>query len=103
MDSLLCGLRVIIDLQESNHKKIYGNDNPEVSRLLIKYGANVKAIDNDGWTPLHRAAYCNDPEASRLLIENENANSYRTALWCGLIGIVSMKSDWLGLMPGIAK
>ena len=30
--------------------------NKEIVELLLEYGADINAVDNDGWTPLHRAA-----------------------------------------------
>jgi ankyrin repeat protein len=31
---------------------------PETVQALLDAGADVMARDKDGWTPLHRAAYC---------------------------------------------
>ena len=87
------------------HYAGWANKNPKVIRRLIKNGANVKAIDFYGQTPfdvaVRVAGYTSNPEVIKPFLEN--ANSYRTALGCGLIGIVSMKLDWLGFVPGIAK
>ncbi len=41
-----------------------------VIKLLIQYGANVNALDHDGWTPLHAAAHWEQEEACRILSEN---------------------------------
>ena len=39
-------------------------------RLLIQSGANVNAVDKDGWTPLHAAAHWEQEEACKILAEN---------------------------------
>ncbi len=41
-----------------------------VIKLLIQYGANVNALDHDGWTPLHAAAHWEQEEACKILSEN---------------------------------
>ncbi len=38
-------------------------------RLAINFGAEVRAKDNNGWTPLHYASYYNHIEIAKLLIE----------------------------------
>jgi len=38
-------------------------------RLAINFGADVKAKDNDGWTPLHFASKEDNIEIAKLLIE----------------------------------
>ena len=40
-----------------------------VMRLLLQSGANVNAVDNDGWTPLHAAAHWEQEEACQILSE----------------------------------
>lgn len=40
-----------------------------VMRLLLEHGANVNALDNDGWTPLHAAAHWEQEEACKILAE----------------------------------
>ena len=42
-------------------------------RILIRAGANVNAVDNDGWTPLHAAAHWNKHHVIQYLIE-QNAD-----------------------------
>jgi len=41
-----------------------------VMKLLIQCGANVNALDNDGWTPLHAAAHWEQEEACKILAES---------------------------------
>jgi ankyrin repeat protein len=38
-------------------------------RLLLDAGASASAANDRGWTPLHQAAYRNDPEMAALLLE----------------------------------
>jgi len=39
-------------------------------RLLIEAGADVNAVDYDGWTPMHAAAHWGQDEACKLLAEH---------------------------------
>jgi cytohesin len=36
---------------------------------MLKHGANPNAKDDNGWTPLHRAAYCGHVEIVMILLE----------------------------------
>ena len=38
--------------------------------MLIRAGADVHAKDFEGWTPLHAAAYWDEKDACRILMEN---------------------------------
>jgi ankyrin repeat protein len=38
-------------------------------RLLIRAGANINSIDNDGWTPLHAAAHWDKHDVIKYLME----------------------------------
>lgn len=44
------------------------DDNEEMMKLLIEYGANVNAEDSEKWTPLHAAATCGHLRLVRYLI-----------------------------------
>ncbi|XP_049807885.1 protein phosphatase 1 regulatory subunit 16A [Schistocerca nitens] len=44
------------------------DDNEEMMKLLIEYGANVNAEDSEKWTPLHAAATCGHLHLVRYLI-----------------------------------
>nr|CAD7197810.1 unnamed protein product [Timema douglasi] len=43
---------------------------PLCCSVLLQAGADVNNHDNDGWTPLHAAAYWGQKEACELLVEN---------------------------------
>ncbi|KAH9503466.1 hypothetical protein Btru_068005 [Bulinus truncatus] len=45
------------------------DDNEEMLKLLLEYGANVNACDSEMWTPLHAAATCGHVNLCRHLIE----------------------------------
>ena len=38
-------------------------------RLLIRAGANVNSVDNDGWTPLHAGAHWDKHDIVKYLVE----------------------------------
>ncbi|CAJ0586616.1 unnamed protein product, partial [Mesorhabditis spiculigera] len=42
----------------------------QVIHLLLQAGANIHALDKDGWTPLHAAAHWGERESCKVLIEN---------------------------------
>ena len=42
----------------------------KIATLLVNRGANVNAIDNDWWTPLHAAAACDHWRIVSLLLSN---------------------------------
>lgn len=44
------------------------DNNIEMLKLLLDYGANVDAQDSDKWTPLHAAATCGHLELVKILI-----------------------------------
>ena len=37
---------------------------------MLQSGANVNAVDKDGWTPLHAAAHWEQEEACKILAEH---------------------------------
>jgi ankyrin repeat protein len=41
----------------------------ELAKLLLERGADVKAKDNDGYTPLHLASISNYIELAKLLLD----------------------------------
>lgn len=45
------------------------DDNEEMMKLLIEFGANVNAEDSEKWTPLHAAATCGHLHLVRYLID----------------------------------
>ena len=42
----------------------------DAMRMLLDAGASASAANDRGWTPLHQAAYRNDPEMAALLLEH---------------------------------
>ncbi|EUB62591.1 Protein phosphatase 1 regulatory inhibitor subunit [Echinococcus granulosus] len=46
------------------------DNNQEMCRLLIRFGADVNARDTELWTPLHAAATCCHADLCKLLIDN---------------------------------
>uniref|UniRef100_A0A023F3G5 Protein phosphatase 1 regulatory subunit 16a n=1 Tax=Triatoma infestans TaxID=30076 RepID=A0A023F3G5_TRIIF len=46
------------------------DDNEEMMKLLLEFGANVNAEDSEKWTPLHAAATCGHLHLVRHLIAN---------------------------------
>ena len=51
------------------HKRHAGADRLDAMRLLLTAGADAGAVNDRGWSPLHQAAYRNDPEMAALLVE----------------------------------
>lgn len=49
-----------------------------VMKLLLQSGANVNALDKDGWTSLHAAAHWEQEEACKILAENGADFSIKT-------------------------
>lgn len=47
--------------------------NPKLAELLIEFGANINATQNDGDTPLHYAAFKNNAKVAEALI-SKHAN-----------------------------
>ena len=54
----------------SNSSALHENDDEEKLKILIEFGANVNAIDNQGFTPLHSISLKGDVNCAKLLIEN---------------------------------
>ena len=48
---------------------VFWNKNIEITKLLLKAGADVNISDNDGWAPLHRAVVWNRKEIVELLLK----------------------------------
>uniref|UniRef100_A0AC34F495 SH3 domain-containing protein n=1 Tax=Panagrolaimus sp. ES5 TaxID=591445 RepID=A0AC34F495_9BILA len=51
----------------------------DIVKFLVDAGADVNALDSDGWSPLHCAASCNNLPMLKLLIQN-GASIYATTL-----------------------
>ncbi|HEY7738734.1 MAG TPA: ankyrin repeat domain-containing protein, partial [Candidatus Limnocylindria bacterium] len=49
------------------HSALAGND-PEIVRLLLEAGADVNAVQADGYTPLHEAAQNGDRDTAERLV-----------------------------------
>ncbi|MEP1767396.1 MAG: ankyrin repeat domain-containing protein [Sulfitobacter sp.] len=65
-----------IDVQTSDgrypiHVAAMLNSDPEMIRILIKFGAKVNSVDDEGQTPLHFAAMSNlNPDIISVLVDN---------------------------------
>ncbi|KAH7628776.1 ankyrin repeat-containing domain protein [Sordaria sp. MPI-SDFR-AT-0083] len=46
------------------------NNKPSIYELLLQKGLNANRADDNGWTPLHLAAYYHKPAITRLLLEH---------------------------------
>lgn len=44
------------------------DNNEEMTKLLVEFGANVNAKDSEQWTPLHAAATCGHLHLVKYLI-----------------------------------
>jgi len=51
------------------HNAVCGN-HKNVVRLLVEIGCDINSPDNNGWTPLHCAAFYNDVELCTYLVEH---------------------------------
>lgn len=51
-------------------KRKTGNDDVEVIRILLQYGANVNQVDDSGYSATHKAAALNNTQALTLLINS---------------------------------
>lgn len=45
------------------------DNNLEMCRLLLRYGANPNSRDTELWTPLHASATCHHTEMCKILID----------------------------------
>ena len=54
------------------HKAAEGNGNKRIIELLITNGADVRAVNKKGYTPLHCAATFSDTKVVRELIANDS-------------------------------
>ena len=52
----------------------------DIAELLIKQGADIDAIDHQGWSPLLTAAYYSDVEMTQLILENRGDFTINYAL-----------------------
>ena len=75
------GLTKNLDLLITNHKKIkyilHGavmNNNSNIVKKLLDKKANVNALDEDLWTPLHYAAALNDNGETYGILEEYGAD-----------------------------
>ena len=50
-------------------------DKAKIIRQMINKGLSVNAVDKDGWTPLHEAAYYGSRDAVAVLIKNGQSNA----------------------------
>ncbi|KAG8337310.1 hypothetical protein J6590_026275 [Homalodisca vitripennis] len=55
------------------------DDNEEMMKLLLQFGANVNAEDSEKWTPLHAAATCGHLHLVRYLIDSRRCVMSKSA------------------------
>ncbi|KAH7187574.1 ankyrin repeat-containing domain protein, partial [Fusarium oxysporum] len=55
---------------EANLIRILKKGHVEIAKLLLEKGADARAADNDGWTPLHRPSLDGHAEVAKLLRRN---------------------------------
>lgn len=51
------------------------DDNEEMMKILLDYGANVNAEDSERWTPLHAASTCGHLHLVQYLIARYSLNT----------------------------
>ncbi|PNP80118.1 hypothetical protein FNYG_06542 [Fusarium nygamai] len=70
---------------EANLIRILKKGHIEMAKILLEKGANARAADNAGWTPLHMASENGHVEITKLLLENgANARAADNAGWTPL-------------------
>jgi ankyrin repeat protein len=70
---------------------------PEEISAAIKNGADINALDSDGWTPLMFAVYRSDPEVISVLL-NAGADIDATVLNTAIYGINSLEVPIISLL-----
>ncbi len=84
----------------------------EVAKMLVKEGADVNAVGENGWTPLHGAAYSGADEIVQFLVDNgatlDLIDVYLQTPWSiaeGIIGagFVAFSKKPSGPHPSTAK
>lgn len=65
------------DERTALHAAAYWGDYPEVARVLLDRGVDIKALDSGGMTPLHAAASYRCVKIVKLLLENGAAPEAR--------------------------
>lgn len=72
----------------------------DVARQLLQAGANPNIGDNDGYTGMHRAAFENDLDLTKLLEEKHGGDitaktkSGSTILHCAAVGVTEVSENW---------
>ncbi len=84
----------------------------EIAKLLVEKGADVNAVGENGWTPLHGAAYVGDDEIVQFLVDSgatlDVIDTFLQTPWSiaeGIIGagIVNFNKKPSGPHPSTAK
>lgn len=58
-----------VDGKEPIHKAVWGQESPDVVKVLLENGANPNAVNAWGYTPLHWAAKHGHPKSGQLLLD----------------------------------
>lgn len=75
--------------------------NTEIMKLLIDAGADINAVNNDGSTALHTAAFLCQIDCVRILLENGAKTELRNNF--GRTPLESVSSPWSPEVEGIYK
>ncbi len=67
--NLACSLSACAPATGGILREVSGSDRLEAVQLLLAAGADPDQPNDRGWTPVHQAAYRNDPEMATLLLD----------------------------------
>jgi hypothetical protein len=81
------------------------NDRPDIIELLLSFGANPQALDEDGHTPLHTAAWRGSSACMRALVEGgadvNHCTPYKNSVAHSAMGSAQLKTLPFALQLGL--